>query len=235
MAILTTTNRLPRFIGVRELRQNVAEVLRRVQDEGSVTVTVQGRAVAELAPLTEREPSLLTVPQFDALVDATPAEDSRRYELVAGEIVVSPSPSFGHQNLARLLANALEAVAPGRVTTDWTWQVDNLNKVRPDVLVLPRTPSPTDVSTTQVPQIVVEVTSSNRRDDLVTKPSLYAAQGVSQYWLLDTRERTLQIHDLDQTTGTWGPARVLESGKHQIQTPDGEVTIDLAALAPYLS
>lgn len=221
-------------IGVRELRQSIAEVLRRVQDGAVMTVTVKGDAVARLTPAPERPPSLFTVAQFDALVQATPESDGRRYELLAGEIVVTPSPTFGHQNLTRLLANLLEQVAPGRVATDWTWQVDDLNKVRPDVLVLPSLPEASAVSTSDLPVVVVEVTSTNRRDDLVTKAALYAAHRVRQYWVLDTRERCLIVHDLDDTTGGWTQTSRIDAGRHVIETPAGPVTVDLGVLAPYL-
>ncbi len=38
-------------IGVRELRQNASEILRDVEGGQAVTVTVQGRPVAQLTPL----------------------------------------------------------------------------------------------------------------------------------------------------------------------------------------
>lgn len=38
-------------IGVRELRQNASEILRDVEAGHAVTVTVQGRPVAQLTPL----------------------------------------------------------------------------------------------------------------------------------------------------------------------------------------
>ncbi len=41
-------------IGVRELRQNASEVLRRVALGASITVTDRGRPVARLVPITRR-------------------------------------------------------------------------------------------------------------------------------------------------------------------------------------
>lgn len=41
-------------IGLRELRQNASEVIRRVEAGQIVTVTVNGRPTAELAPLPGR-------------------------------------------------------------------------------------------------------------------------------------------------------------------------------------
>ena len=44
------------LIGIRELRQKTAEVLRRVQEEGQAyVITLQGRPVALLSPLDQKK------------------------------------------------------------------------------------------------------------------------------------------------------------------------------------
>ncbi|MBO0919290.1 type II toxin-antitoxin system prevent-host-death family antitoxin [Cellulomonas sp. zg-ZUI222] len=44
-------------VGVRELRQDASGVLRRVEAGERVVVTVHGRSVADLVPLTETRPT----------------------------------------------------------------------------------------------------------------------------------------------------------------------------------
>ena len=47
------------------------------------------------------------------------------------------------------------------------------------------------------PDIVVEILSSDRNHDLVTKRRLYAAAGVPEYWVLDGSANTLTQLELD--------------------------------------
>jgi len=66
----------------RELRNDVSEVLRRAERGERLTITVDGRAVAELGPLTDprvaASPATLTRILADAPVDVTWAEDLER-------------------------------------------------------------------------------------------------------------------------------------------------------------
>ena len=61
----------------------------------------------------------------------------------------------------------------------------------PDLIVLADVP-PGDVVTTE-PLVVVEVLSSNRSDDLVRKSTEYLAAGAGQYWIVDPRDRVMDV------------------------------------------
>jgi len=68
-------------VPARDLRNNVSDVLRRVERGERLTVTVSGRPVAELAPLSQR-PSSLSWEDFvegaeDWRADPSLAEDLR--------------------------------------------------------------------------------------------------------------------------------------------------------------
>jgi prevent-host-death family protein len=56
----------------RELRNNVSEVLRRVEAGERLTVTVSGRPVAELVPL-QRKPTFIPWDEFMSMPKADPA------------------------------------------------------------------------------------------------------------------------------------------------------------------
>jgi len=73
---------------------------------------------------------------------STLPDDGNRYEIIDGELLVTPSPAFGHQRvqweLGRLIANYLARYpvgygffAPGDVI------VDPRNVVEPDIFVVP--------------------------------------------------------------------------------------------------
>lgn len=46
--------RMSETVGLRELRQRASELVRRVEDGERLTVTVNGRAAAELVPVRDR-------------------------------------------------------------------------------------------------------------------------------------------------------------------------------------
>ena len=64
-------------LSLRELRNDVSDVLRRAESGEHFVVTVRGRPVAELGPLTGR-PRFLPATRLDALLrDAAPDEGLR--------------------------------------------------------------------------------------------------------------------------------------------------------------
>lgn len=50
-----TTNADDGTVGLRELRQNASELIRRVEAGETVTITVSGRPAAVLAPVSQRQ------------------------------------------------------------------------------------------------------------------------------------------------------------------------------------
>lgn len=58
----------------RELRNNTAAVLRRVQEGEEITITVRGKPVAEVVPLGSRRASGLTFEELFRRLDNLPGE-----------------------------------------------------------------------------------------------------------------------------------------------------------------
>jgi prevent-host-death family protein len=85
-------------VGVRELRQNASEVLRRVAAGESITVTDRGRAVARLIPLARTS-------GLADLLDSDQVHMPRRRMRDAAEPVSPPPGRSAAQGLAALREN----------------------------------------------------------------------------------------------------------------------------------
>lgn len=132
-------------------------------------------------------------------------DDGRRYELIGGEIVVSPSPSLAHQelvwHLALLLQTFVRAGKLGRVIlAPFDVRLSDTDVVQPDILFVStgRLDILRENDIQGAPDLVVEVASpsTQARDD-GEKLALYAAAGVREYWLADPATQRLRALTLD--------------------------------------
>lgn len=146
--------------------------------------------------------SMTTLPRGRALTRAdlrATADDGRRYELLDGVLLVSPSPSLRHQRCVLELAVLLrEACPPGLSVVigpfDVVLGVDTV--LVPDLLVA-RSGDLTERELPVAPLLAVEVLSpSTRRFDLMTKRSRYEGSGTTAYWVVDPDEPALTAWEL---------------------------------------
>lgn len=148
--------------------------------------------VATLRPLT-----------YDDLLDMP--DDGQRYEIIRGELIVNPAPTWGHQEVAGRLFELLRAhareVNGGHVAfAPIDVRLGPHDVVEPDLVFLSaargRVPWD-DNAIAFAPDLVVEVISpSSRRNDRVRKMALYADSGVPEYWIADQLDRTLIVNVL---------------------------------------
>lgn len=153
-------------------------------------------------------------------------EDGKRYELIDGELLVSPSPSWPHQwavgALYRRVYRYLESNRVGLVTfspADLDLKSGQLSQ--PDLFVAPpvgegRTPR--DWKECGIPILVVEVLSpSTARYDRITKRLRYQRSGVGEYWIVDQDALVIERWrpgderpEILDTTITWCPPGATE-------------------------
>lgn len=131
-------------------------------------------------------------------LDSMP-DDGQRYELLDGEILVTPAPRVIHQSAVLELVYALKAALPSgmRILTAPTDVRFSLKRqFQPDVLVV--VDGPLDVPRIEGPPLlVVEVLSkSTRSRDLIGKRAAYQDAGVPSYWLVDTKVPSLTVLEL---------------------------------------
>jgi Uma2 family endonuclease len=130
--------------------------------------------------------------------------DRNRYEILDGELSVTPAPSIIHQvvlgNLHRILANYIVSKPLGKLLIAPTdVLLTGTTVVQPDLIFLAkdRLHLVTGQAIEGSPTLVVEILSpSTHQTDRVTKAQLYARYGVPQYWLIDPEERTLEAYEL---------------------------------------
>jgi Uma2 family endonuclease len=132
------------------------------------------------------------------MVRALP-DDGRRYEVVRGELLVTPAPRAWHQEVIQRLALALRAYLDvervGHLfcsPADISWGPDTL--VQPDLFVVPLEQARTwDWSQMKDLLLVAEVLSpSSARADRFTKRLEYQRQGVPVYWVIDADEHLVE-------------------------------------------
>ena len=142
-----------------------------------------------------------TADQVRALPD-----DGNRYEVVHGELLVTPGPRAWHEvivvRLLLALGEYLRDQPVGQVfgsRSDISWGPDTL--VQPDVFVVPLEEARTlDWQRMKTLLLAVEVLSpSSLRADRFTKRIEYQRQRVPSYWVIDADERRVEIWTPDDT------------------------------------
>ena len=128
------------------------------------------------------------------------SHDGRRYEIIDGELVVSPSPATRHQRVSihgeRVLFREIEGRKLG---TMFHAPVDVIMSrtrvVVPDIVAVraDRMHVVEDRGIFGAPDLIVEILSpSNKRYDRDRKRRLYATVGVPEYWIVDPIEQTIE-------------------------------------------
>ena len=133
------------------------------------------------------------------MVRAMP-DDGNRYEVVYGELLVTPAPRPWHQILVHRLSlaigNYLDRESGAIVLTspaDISWGPDVL--VQPDVFVVPAVEARSLTwSRMRTLLLVAEVLSpSSARGDRFLKRLRYREAGVPLYWVVDGDERMVEV------------------------------------------
>lgn len=145
----------------------------------------------------------LTLDDFDNL-----PESLDRYEILQGELIVTPAPRLEHQDLSQeinlVFTVAVRAKRFGKVYAAPVGVRLSMNDiVQPDLLVLSNAKRALIRKNVidGAPDVVVEILSpSTRRFDLVRKMALYAEAGVPEYWIVDPEKRSILVHQLVNST-----------------------------------
>ena len=150
-------------------------------------------------------------------------DDGNKYELVRGELFVTPPPTDFHETIAAKLARILDAYV-ARHELGYVYRPRAVlrfrgSEVEPDLMVRqPQADPNADWDRAPLPTLIVEIMSgSTRRRDQNQKRELYLDASVTEYWMVDPERRTITAVRRDQPdtiaadTMVWSPPNVSES------------------------
>ena len=119
-------------------------------------------------------------------------ESVDKVELIEGEVIVPPRPSFFHQEVVGRLAFALRgwaskqtgAVTVGQAPMDVRFAPSRI--LQPDLFVLfASVPLNHEGPLDRVPELCIEVLSARPNYDRFTKRLIYAEAGVKEFWTIE--------------------------------------------------
>lgn len=141
----------------------------------------------------------LTYEQFRQLPD-----DGKRYELIQGEVHVTPAPATRHQaTVQNLSGNLWPFVMKNGLGEVWTAPLDVRlspdTAVQPDIVYISNARSEIirEDFIAGSPDLVVEILSpSTAAHDRATKLRMYAEAGVPEVWYIDPLAKTVEVFTL---------------------------------------
>ncbi|HYV41054.1 MAG TPA: Uma2 family endonuclease [Thermoanaerobaculia bacterium] len=127
--------------------------------------------------------------------------EDRRYEIIDGDLFMTPAPGTPHQrvvgNLYLRLRQHVDDSGLGEVLiAPCDVVLSPTDVVQPDVLfvAVDRASIVGEKFISAAPDLVVEVLSpSTEERDRTLKTKLYARAGVRELWIADTKEKTIEI------------------------------------------
>ena len=127
-----------------------------------------------------------------------------RTELLNGEMIAMASPSIRHQRISGRLFSLVDSFITGNGGSCTPLQavdveLNNENVVVPDFLVLCDPDKMDELRCYGAPDWIVEIMSTNRNNDLITKLWLYRNAGVREYWIVDPKNEKTLVYFFDKS------------------------------------
>ncbi|KAM3101847.1 Uma2 family endonuclease [Phormidesmis sp. 146-12] len=151
---------------------------------------------AQAENLVQAAPKRMT---FDEFINWYPENSEYRYELHEGLVVEMPKPRGKHSQIGGFttlkLGVEIERLSlPYFMPTDCIVKPDEEESgYEPDVIVLdssalasdPRWEKSSTITRGESARLVVEVVSTNWKDDYLRKVQAYESMGIPEYWIID--------------------------------------------------
>jgi len=132
-----------------------------------------------------------------------PESETKRYELIEGELIMVPSPNEYHQRISRKIEFLLQDfVEKNKLGEVYYAPLDvhlGEDVVQPDILFVSKVRSKiiTEEEIRGGPDLVIEILSpATAERDRTYKKTLYARHSVQEYWIVDPEEKIIKIMTL---------------------------------------
>ncbi|MBI4546680.1 MAG: Uma2 family endonuclease [Ignavibacteriae bacterium] len=130
--------------------------------------------------------------------------DGKRYEIIEGELYMTPAPFTDHQRilgrLFRLLDEFVRKNNLGEVFLAPTDVVLSMTSVvQPDILFVSKERSNiiTKKNIIAAPDLVIEILSeATEKTDRTAKKAMYEQFGVREYWIVDPEQKLVEVYTL---------------------------------------
>lgn len=148
--------------------------------------------------------------KFYTVEDIEALPEGERAELIDGEMFMMASPTLTHQDiLVRLSSKIWNYIAEHKgeckvLPAPFAVYImnDDRNYVEPDISIICDKEKLDEKGCHGAPDWVIEIVSpSSRHMDYERKLSLYEAAGVREYWIIDPKQETVAVYDLEHKEG----------------------------------
>jgi Uma2 family endonuclease len=137
-----------------------------------------------------------TVERYYALADCGILSPDDRVELLDGLIVAMPPRSDGHDDtIHRVQYALLRKLGLGIATrVQSPFMAGGASVPQPDVAVVPGKAGDYFDNAPTKAHLIVEVSQSSLPQDRLTKSAIYARAGVPCYWIINLRDRCVEVY-----------------------------------------
>jgi len=128
-------------------------------------------------------------------------EDRNRYEIIEGELIVSPAPFTIHQDVSlNIVAEMLKFNEKKKIGKIYYAPTDVIlsenTVVQPDILFIAKENYRiiTEKNIKGVPDLIIEIVSpSTAYYDMISKKEIYENYGVKDFWIVDPKKQWVEI------------------------------------------
>jgi Uma2 family endonuclease len=134
--------------------------------------------------------------EYELLVHSGVFTPEARVQLVLGEIVEMTPQTPAHATAVRRLQKVMESVFRSGfdVRAQLPLALGERSEPEPDIAVVPGSPEDYRTHHPSAAVLVIEVSDTTLEFDRTRKLSMYAQNGIPEYWILNLAEGTLEVY-----------------------------------------
>lgn len=126
-------------------------------------------------------------------------------ELINGELFMTPSPNINHQTISSELhyqiKDFLKNNNQGQIfTAPIDLKLSEEDLTIPDLVFVDNTRLQIigEQSINGTPNLIIEIVSTNKKQDYIIKKELYQKFKIEEYWIVDPKEKIILVYQLNE-------------------------------------